>query len=255
VADDNPRVDELRRRVQQDPASIAFAHLADEHRRAGDLLEAVRVCRAGLEHHPTYLLAHVTLGRALMELTEYGEARAEFEYVLRAAPDNLIALKGMQELHQKDPAHAPAPQGAGVARAPLKLRPDTEDASPGKNAPLNAYPQEVANTSVPQAKVGPPPQALVASLPEAVSAYPLEVASTSAPQAKVEPPPAAPVAPPSEAVSAYPLEVASTPALEAKVEAPPEAAVASPPPKAVDPALDELEGWLAALDAGRAKRG
>jgi tetratricopeptide (TPR) repeat protein len=223
---DGSRIDELRRRVQQDPASIAFAHLADEHRRAGDLLEAVRVCRAGLEHHPSYLLAHVTLGRALMELAEYPEARTEFEYVLRVAPDNLIALKGMEELQHKE---GPAPPVAAVARAPLKLRPSTEDATPGKNTPLNAFPPEVANTSAPQAKVASPPAAVVAS------------------------PPQAPVAPPPEALSAYPLEVASTSAPQANVASSPEAAVVSPP-EAVDPALDELEGWLAALNAPRTDR-
>lgn len=99
AAADNPRIDELRRRVQEDPASIAFAQLAEEHRRAGDPQEAVRVCRAGLEHHPAYLSAHVTLGRALMELEQYPEARIEFAYVLGLAPDNLVALHSMTELH------------------------------------------------------------------------------------------------------------------------------------------------------------
>jgi tetratricopeptide (TPR) repeat protein len=108
VAAHSPRIDDLRRRVQNDPASIAFAHLAEEHRRAGDHHEAVRVCRTGLEHHPGYLSAHVTLGRALMELEQYPEARTEFEYVLRVAPDNLVALKSMTEL-QLQCGEAPPP--------------------------------------------------------------------------------------------------------------------------------------------------
>lgn len=98
---DNPRIDELRRRVQQDPASIAFAQLAEEYRRAGDHNEAVRVCRAGLEQHPSYLSARVTLGRALMEIGQYDEAQAQFEQVLLSAPDNLVALRSMAELHQR----------------------------------------------------------------------------------------------------------------------------------------------------------
>ena len=69
---DNPRIDDLRRRVQKDPASIAFAQLAEEYRRAGQFSEAVEVCRAGLAVHPGYLSARVTLGRALVEL---GRAR------------------------------------------------------------------------------------------------------------------------------------------------------------------------------------
>lgn len=43
---DNPRIEELRGRVKSDPASIAFAQLAEEYRRSGDFQEAIRICRA-----------------------------------------------------------------------------------------------------------------------------------------------------------------------------------------------------------------
>ena len=76
---DTTRIEELRRRVAKDPASIAFAQLAEEHRRAGDYEEAARVCRAGLDRHPTYLSARVTLGRALIELGQYDSAEAELQ--------------------------------------------------------------------------------------------------------------------------------------------------------------------------------
>lgn len=98
---DNPRIEELRRRVQKDPASIAFAQLAEEHRRAGNYDEAARVCRAGLDRHPTYLSARVTLGRALIELGQFDEAEAELGYVLRSAPENLAAIRGLGEIHQR----------------------------------------------------------------------------------------------------------------------------------------------------------
>src|SRR4051812_30704646 len=100
MAADNPRIDDLRRRVQKDPASIAFAQLAEEHRRGGAFAEAVEVCRAGLAIHPTYLSARVTLGRALIELEQLDDARAELEAVLRGAPENLAALRGIAEIHQ-----------------------------------------------------------------------------------------------------------------------------------------------------------
>ena len=99
---DNPRVDSLRRRVQQDPSSIAFAQLAEEYRRAGMFQEAVDVCRAGLGVHPTYLSARVTLGRALIELHQYEPAQQELEQVLRSAPDNLAAIRGLADvLHRQ----------------------------------------------------------------------------------------------------------------------------------------------------------
>lgn len=102
------RIDELERRVRQDPASIAFGTLAEEYRRAGRLEEAIATCRSGLERHPSYLSARVTLGRALQESGQAAEARAEFEYVLSLAPDNLAAIRGLADLHAA-PADAPDP--------------------------------------------------------------------------------------------------------------------------------------------------
>ena len=62
--------------------------------------EAIRVCEAGLAQHPAYLSARVTLGRALFELGRLEDARAEFLRVLDAAPDNLIAVGKLAEIHQ-----------------------------------------------------------------------------------------------------------------------------------------------------------
>ena len=105
VVADNPRIEELRRRIQKDPASIAFAQLAEEHRRAGQFEDAVRVCRAGLAQHPAYLSARITLGRALLEMGRYDEAVSEFEYVLKAAPDNLTAIRELADIEQRRRSH------------------------------------------------------------------------------------------------------------------------------------------------------
>lgn len=96
------RIDELRRRVQNDPASIAFAQLAEEYRRAGQTDEAVRICRDGLTRHPGYLSARVTLGRALLDLGQLGEARGEFEFVVAEAPENLAAVRGLAEISHRE---------------------------------------------------------------------------------------------------------------------------------------------------------
>jgi predicted Zn-dependent protease len=95
---DHQRIEELRRRIQKDPASIAFAQLAEEHRRAGQFDEAVRVSRAGLAQHPAYLSARITLGRALLEMGRLDEAAVEFEYVQKAAPDNLAANRELADI-------------------------------------------------------------------------------------------------------------------------------------------------------------
>ncbi len=98
---DTSRIDDLRRRVQKDPASIVFAQLAEELRRAGAFQDAIDVCREGLTRHPTYLSAHVTLGRALLQMQRLDEARLELELVRRDAPQNLAALRGLAEIHRQ----------------------------------------------------------------------------------------------------------------------------------------------------------
>jgi tetratricopeptide (TPR) repeat protein len=98
---DPTRIADLRRRLQADPTSIAFAQLAEEYRRARQFDQAVAVCREGLQRHTGYLSARITLGRALAELGQTAEAEEEFEYVLRSAPDNLAAIRGLAEIHQK----------------------------------------------------------------------------------------------------------------------------------------------------------
>jgi tetratricopeptide (TPR) repeat protein len=127
---EHPRLDDLRRRVEKDPASIAFASFAEELRRTGEATEAIRICRAGLEHHPTYLSAHVTLGRALLELEQFDEARTELEYVLHAAPDNLLALKAMGELQERT---SEKPADAVMGSEPPSVQTESEP----KPTPVN----------------------------------------------------------------------------------------------------------------------
>lgn len=98
---DNQRIDDLRRRVQKDPASIAFAQLAEELRRAGQFEESIATCRAGLTIHPGYLSARVTLGRALLEVNALDEAQAELQLVLKSAPENLAAIRGLAEIFHR----------------------------------------------------------------------------------------------------------------------------------------------------------
>jgi predicted Zn-dependent protease len=95
------RIEELRQRLQKDPGSIAFAQLAEEYRRAGRYREAIQTCQAGLVRHPGYLSARVTLGRALIEVGDLDGAHRELTAVLRLAPENLSAVRGLAEVHRK----------------------------------------------------------------------------------------------------------------------------------------------------------
>ena len=123
---DNPRIEDLRRRVQKDPASIAFAQLAEECRRAGEYQESIDVCRAGLALHPGYLSARVTLGRALIEVDQLDEAQAELEVVLASASENLAAIRGLAEIFHRRGALAEALKHYRAALTLARNDPDLE---------------------------------------------------------------------------------------------------------------------------------
>lgn len=90
-------------RNRQVPAedSPAFGAIAERFRRAGDLERAVALCQEGLQKFPGHLSARVTLGWSFLDLGRYDEARAELEQVLKRAPDNLAAIRGLAELHDR----------------------------------------------------------------------------------------------------------------------------------------------------------
>ena len=96
-----PRLEDFERRVHRDPASIAFAALAEEYRRLGRFEEAIATCRAGLLRHPSYMSARVTLGRALLAIGAFDEAARELEHVLSVAPENLAAIRALAEIHSR----------------------------------------------------------------------------------------------------------------------------------------------------------
>src|SRR4051812_37961700 len=93
----------LLKRSRQAPAeeTPAFGGVAERFRRAGDLDRAISLCREGLKKFPMLLSARVTLGWALLDQAKFDEARVELEQVLRRAPDNLAAIRGLAELHDR----------------------------------------------------------------------------------------------------------------------------------------------------------
>jgi len=88
--------------------------------------EAVEVCRAGLAVHPSYLSARVTLGRALVELQQYEEARQELEHVLRSARENLAAIRGLADVYHRQGALVEALAQYRAALALARHDPDLE---------------------------------------------------------------------------------------------------------------------------------
>jgi tetratricopeptide (TPR) repeat protein len=248
------RIEDLRRRVQKDPASIAFAQLAEECRRAGEYEEAVAVARAGLATHPGYLSARVTLGRALIELHQLDDAQAELERVLKSAAENLSAIRGLAEIHHRrgDLAEALARYRAALALA--RNDPELEEMVADLARQVEPPPPKPGTGGLTLEHLT---QELSRHLP---SMKPLA-------QAPVEPLAPAPVqevaeAPAADLVVPRPVDPPIAAAPEpAPVSAPSPAEAPAPMDPTTDPdrlraskTVDALEGWLAAIDVARADR-
>jgi tetratricopeptide (TPR) repeat protein len=195
----NSRIEELRRRVQLDPASIAFAALAEEYRRAGQFEDAIAACEAGLQRHPAYISARVTLGRSLLELGRFDEARHQLEHVLRTAPENLAAIRALAEIHGRVGDYSVASHDDAGPDG------DSQPAAPPAAPPVVAAPVSVAT---------PPP-------PAPATVEPVRVAPAPAPTPAATPRPVvspvahvSPAPPPAPARIPHPDE-AALPALEA----------------------------------------
>ena len=89
----NPKIEELRFRLKTDPKSRLFYPLAEELRKVGAFEEGERVLRAGLEHHPTYLSAWVSLGRMLREQRKNDGAAEALKKALQLDPGNVVAAR------------------------------------------------------------------------------------------------------------------------------------------------------------------
>src|SRR4030043_1101519 len=93
-------IERLKEKVDNDPNSKLFIPLAEEYKKAGMFDEAIDVLIKGLEKQPGYMSARVSLGKILFERGMLQEAKAEFEKVIGAIPDNLYAHKKLSEIYR-----------------------------------------------------------------------------------------------------------------------------------------------------------
>jgi tetratricopeptide (TPR) repeat protein len=235
----NPRIEDLRKRIEKDPGSRLFAQLAEELRKDGELEDAIRVAREGLRSHPNYPSARMTLGRALLDTGDWAAARTEFELVLKSAPDNILASRYLAEclesLGERD---------AAIARYKSTLA-----MAPGEKHVVARLQELEGGAATPAASVAKGPSgASTRPAPAASSVSALRPASSTVPPvpASVS---AAPFAAP-RAASVPP--VVSTPAAAAPPPAPPPAPLPPIPLSAVDGEM-ELETGRSG-DGARASR-
>jgi tetratricopeptide (TPR) repeat protein len=90
--DDQTIVGAIRRqeeRLARDPASLAFAQLADLYRKAGRTRDAVALCRNGLTRYPHYTTARLILAKALVADGQLAPAQVELDAILEASPKDV----------------------------------------------------------------------------------------------------------------------------------------------------------------------
>lgn len=88
----------LTERVSKDPKSKLFVPLAEEYKKAGDIEMAIYVLSEGLKNNPGYVTARSILGKLLLETEDFAGAQKEFEEVVKAIPDNLLAQRKLGDL-------------------------------------------------------------------------------------------------------------------------------------------------------------
>jgi hypothetical protein len=180
------------KRSRQAPAedTPSFGAIAERFRRAGDLDRAIALCQEGLKKFPNQLSARVTLGWSFLDKGEYDLARTELERVLRRAPDNLAAIRGLAELHDRAEHSVSglspdgtwtAPEETAEEPAPLPVAPPASEPTilPPATPPaaLRSVPAEAPAAPMPPA---PLPVPVIASVPSAEAANPLSLIETPA---------------------------------------------------------------------------
>lgn len=94
------RIEELRKKFNENPRRY-FAPLANELRKAGELEEAVALCREHLPKQPGHMSGYIVFGQALYESESLDEARRVFEQALSLDPENLIALRHLGDIARR----------------------------------------------------------------------------------------------------------------------------------------------------------
>lgn len=195
----------LTERISKDPKSKLFVPLAEEYKKTGDIEMAIAVLTEGLKNNPGYVTAKSFLGRLLLDKGNLSEAQKEFEEVVKAIPDNVLAQRKLGDIHA---LQGRAQEALLFFKAVLAVNP--------KDPELNALVADIeAGRDVREKIAGPKYQpvagqaAVAAGVPTAgpsAAAAPLPLSKPSAPAVPTKPQ-AVPVSIPSSVDAEEPEEV------------------------------------------------
>jgi tetratricopeptide (TPR) repeat protein len=95
-----PSIEKLLKKLEREPNPLIYLQLAEEYRKEGMHQEALKTCQDGLQRHPNYWSARVSMGRIYYETGDSEKAREELEKVIKAVPDNLLANKLLGDIYR-----------------------------------------------------------------------------------------------------------------------------------------------------------
>jgi Flp pilus assembly protein TadD len=97
----NSEIEKLERRWKENPKGTVFAPYAEVLRKNADYSLAMEVLRQGLLLHPDHIPGNIVLGRCSLDAGQDGQAEAAFSHVLELDAENVIALKALAEITER----------------------------------------------------------------------------------------------------------------------------------------------------------
>jgi len=218
-------IEKLERQFAENPRRFA-APFADALRKSADVPRALEVIQVGLELNPDYIPASVILGRCHLDLGDDLGAEAAFSRVLDLDKENVIALKSLADIMERQERHEEA-----ISFLTYLLEVDrSNDEAREQLARLEARP-----AAPPPAREEPRPQVVESAEPPVAEAPSPDLTEFVEPTALWEPPVDAAEAP----ISSWVEPTAVDP--PAEVDAPPSILEDDRGADEVTP-LDGLEG-------------
>jgi tetratricopeptide (TPR) repeat protein len=97
----NEYIKRLKERLREKPDSRLFLSLAEELKKDDKLNEAIDILINGIRKVPDFDAARLTLGRWYLESNMLSEAKKEFSEVLKHSPDNIFAIRWINEINSQ----------------------------------------------------------------------------------------------------------------------------------------------------------
>lgn len=99
--EDNFYIKRLKERLRNNPNSKVFLSFAEELRKQDKMDEAIAVLIEGIKKNPEFIAARLTLARWYLSIDMLSEAQKEYMKVIEQLPENIFALKGIEEINKR----------------------------------------------------------------------------------------------------------------------------------------------------------